>query len=240
MIEVAGRTRRWARRLSPVNVEVECGGQIHRVLLRRGKLVLEHHAIAAEAAAVALGAPSTECFEIYRSWRLRRQWETALQPRGPGFHQLYRRPPLPKPLADPLERGIIRSWERRAARGEDEVAEILQRAAWAKAEPALAASLSHAIARFEGGPPKRLELRIADLPEVTGAITPSESSLVVCVGRDWLRTVGLPRQALDGDCRFVVAAEPRLVVDWHPQGETGEASETGWTARLRTPAPTTR
>lgn len=231
MTGVAGRTRRWARRLTPVDVEVECGGHVHRVLLRRGKLVLEHHAIAAEAAAVALGAPSTECFEIYRSWRLRRQWETALQPRGPGFHQLYRRPPLPKPLSDPLERGIIRSWERRAARGDDEVAEILQRAAWAKAEPALAASFTDAVARFNGGPPKRLELTIADSPHATGRITPAESSLVVSVERNWLRTVGLPRQALDGDCRFVAAAEPRLVVDWHPEGE---ADEKAWTARLHT------
>lgn len=234
MTEAAGRTRRWARHLSPVTIQVECGGQVHHVLLRRGKLVLAHHAIAAEAAAVALGAPSTECFEIYRSWRLRRQWETALQPRGPGFHQLYRRPPLPTPLADPLERGIIRSWERRAARGDDEVGEILQRGAWAKADPALAASFSHAIASFNGGPPKRLELRIAEAPEVTGTITASESSLVVSVERDWLRTIGLPRQALDGDCRFVVVAEPRLVVDWHPEGE---ADEQVWTARLHPSTP---
>lgn len=219
--------RRWARRLAPVTVEVACGGENHRVLLRRGKVVLEHHVLGAEAAAVALGAPSPPCFEVYRSWRAREQWEIALQPRGPGFHQLYRRPPLPAPLLDPLERGIARSWERRAARDEGLAAYVLHRSIRAKAEPALATAFETAVRAVGGGPIKRLELSIGVAPWVSGKITPTESTLFVRVAPDWLRTVGHPRRSLDGQQRFVAAAEPSIkVVGWQATAE-GE-----WTSHL--------
>ena len=209
-----------------VDVEVACGGERHRVLLRRGKVVLVDHSIAAEAAAVALGAPSPACFDVYRSWRSREQWEIALQPRGPGFHQLYRRPPLPKPLHDPLERGIARGWERRSARGEGLAAYVLHRAVRAKAEPALSTTFEHAVRRLGGGPIKRLELAIGSSVWVQGTISPSESALVVRVTPDWLRRVGLPRLATH-ERSFVVAVEPRrLVVDWR------DADEDRWTAHL--------
>lgn len=221
--------RRWARRLPPVTVEVACGGDVHRVLLRHGKVVLEHHVLASEAAVVALGAPSAPCFEVYRSWRAREQWEIALQPRGPGFHQLYRRPPLPAPLLDPLERGIARSWERRAARDEGLANYVLHRAIRAKAEPALAAAFDAAVRAVGGGPIKRLELSIGPLLEVSGRITSTESTLLVRVAPDWLRTVGHPRRALDAQQRFVVAVavEPEVrVVSWQASAE-GE-----WTGHL--------
>ena len=218
--------RRWARSLPDMDVEVVCGGQHHRVLLRRGKVVLADHAIAAEAAAVALGASSPPCFEVYRSWRSREQWEIALQPRGPGFHQLYRRPPLPKPLLEPLERGIARGWERRAARGEGLAGYVLQRSIRAKAQPALDTAFGHAVRRFGGGPIKRFELAIGSSPWVQGTITAAESSLLVRVTPDWLRRVGLPRLATL-ERKFVVSVEPRrLVVDWR------EAGEGRWSAHL--------
>lgn len=218
--------RRWARTLPRVDVEVACGGETHAVLLRRGKVVLADHSIAAEAAAVALGATSPPCFDVYRSWRSREQWEIALQPRGPGFHQLYRRPPLPKPLLDPLERGIARGWERRAARGEGLAAYVLQRSARAKATPPLESALEQAVRRLGGGPIKRFELTFGSSPWVQGTITSTESSLLVRLTPDWLRRVGLPRMAtFEG--RFVVAVEPRrLVVDWR------EAGDGRWTAHL--------
>lgn len=210
---------RWARRLPKVDVEVACGGATHRVLLRRGKLVLADHSIAAEASAIALGATSPPCFEVYRSWRAREQWETALQPRGPGFHQLYRRPPLPKALLGPLERGVARGWERRAARGEGLAGYALQKALRAKADPALAKAFDVDVRRFAGGPIARLELAIGSTPWVQGTITPAESSLLVRVTPDWLRRVGLPRLATFEQA-FVVAVEPRrLVVDWRAAGE---------------------
>ena len=219
--------KRWARSLPRVDVSVSCGGETHRVLLRRGKVVLVDHSIAAEAAAVALGASSPPCFDVYRSWRSREQWEIALQPRGPGFHQLYRRPPLPKPLLDPLERGIARGWERRAARGEGLAGYVLQRGIRAKADPALAAAFEHAVRRLGGGPVARLELALGSSPWVQGTITPRESSLVVRVTPDWLRRVGLPRLATH-ERAFVVAVEPRrLVVDWQ------EAGDRRWRAHLR-------
>jgi hypothetical protein len=218
--------RRWARTLPRVDVEVVCGGATHRVLLRRGKVVLVDHSIPAEAAAVALGSPSPPCFEVYRSWRSRETWERALQPRGPGFHQLYRRPPLPKPLLDPLERGVARAWERRAARGEGLAGYALHRAVIAKAQPPLEAAFAHAVRKRRGGPVKRFELLLGSTPWVQGTITTAESSLLVRVTPDWLRRVGLPRLATNSE-RFVVAVDPRtLVVDWR------EAGDDRWTAHL--------
>lgn len=213
------RTRRWARSLPRADVEVRCGGSIHRVLLRRGKIVLADHVIAAEAVAMALGAPSTPCFDVYRSWRSREQWEIALQPRGPGFHQLYRRPPLPAGLGSALERGVVRGWERRAARGEAVAGYALQRALRAKAEPLLADAFRRAVLRHDGGPTKRLELAIGSEPSATGEITATNSSLLVRVQPDWLRTIGLPRLGAGASgADFVLAVHPaRLVVGWEPQ-----------------------
>lgn len=219
--------RRWARRLPRVEVDVACGDQTHRVLLRRGKVVLADHVLTAEVVAIALGAPAPACFEVYRSWRAREQWEIALQPRGPGFHQLYRRPPLPAALAPALELGIVRGWERRAARGDPAAGYCLQRAIRAKAEPALADAFRTAVLERDGGPTKRLELTIGASPSVEGEISATSSSLLVRVTHDWLRTVGLPRRAIGaGPTDFVVATAPRLVIDWHPRPDGG------FTARL--------
>lgn len=189
------------------------------MLLRRGRIALVDHAVVAEAAAVALGAPSPPCFDIYRSWRAREQWEIALQPRGPGFHQLYRRPPLPPPLLEPLERGIARGWERRAARDDAAARYALHRSIRAKAEPALASACTAAVRLAGGGPVKRLELAVGTEPWVSGRISPQETWLAVRVAPDWLRTVGHPRRALDGS-RFVAAVEPvGLVVEWRHAGD---------------------
>ena len=209
----------WARTLPRVDVEVDCGGATHRVLLRRGKLVLADHTIAAEAAVMALGASPPPCFDVYRSWRSREQWEIALQPRGPGFHQLYRRPPLPAGLGQPLERGIVRGWERRASRGEPAAGYALQKALRAKAEPMLANAFRRAVLDLEGGPTKRLELSIGPTPWVSGEITGTNSSLLVRVEPDWLRTVGLPRRNERSEgTDFVLAMTPkRLVLDWFPR-----------------------
>jgi hypothetical protein len=218
---------RWARRLPTVDVPVDCGVDRHLVRFRRGSIVLVDHSMTAEAAAVALGAPTNACFEVYRSWRSREQWEIALQPRGPGFHQLYRRPPLPKPLLEPLERGIARGWERRAARGEGLAGYVLQRAVRAKAEPSLESSFSHAVRRRDGGPIQRLELAIGPTPEARGTIDPNGSWLTVRVTPDWLRTIGLARRAVV-EREFVVSLSPvRLVVGWRADGPLGT-----WRAEL--------
>jgi hypothetical protein len=208
-----------------VDVEVRCGGATHRVLLRRGKLVLADHTLAAEAVAVALGAPAPACFDVYRSWRAREQWEIALQPRGPGFHQLYRRPPLPAGLGGALERGIVRGWERRSARGEGLAGYALQRALRAKAEPVLADAFRHAVRQRDGGPTKRLELTIGTTPWVSGEISSINSSLLVRVEPNWLRLVGLPRLGAGPSGRdFVLAVSPRrLVLDWYLDGAVHRA-----------------
>ena len=224
----------WARRLPRVDVDVPCSGTTHRVLLRRGKLVLADHVLAAEAVVAALGATPPACFDVYRSWRLREQWEIALQPRGPGFHQLYRRPPLPAGLAPALERGIVRGWERRAERDEPAAGYALQKALRAKAEPVLAAAFRRAVLERDGGPTKRLELSIGSTPWVQGEITTTNSSLLVRVEPSWLRTVGLPRFGAGASGHdFVLAVEPRpLVLDWQPRGE-------GFAARIVEASATT-
>ena len=227
MSELTIGADRWARRLPNVDVLVPCGGAEHVVRFRRGCLVLVDHSLTAEAAAVALGAPTNACFEVYRSWRAREHWDLALQPRGPGFHQLYRRPPLPKPLQEPLERGIARGWERRAARGEGMADYVLQRAVRAKAEPNLESSFLAAVRRLGGGPVERLQLTVGPSPQARGTIAPQGSWLVVRVTPDWLRNVGLPRRAVL-EREFVVALAPeRQVVGWREDGPLGT-----WRAEL--------
>ncbi len=209
----------WARTLPDVRVEVPCGGTTHEVRLRRGKLVLVDHVLASEAVTAALGGGTTPCFDVYRSWRAREQWEVALQPRGPGFHQLYRRPPLPAGLGSALERGIVRGRERRSGRGEAVAGYALERSLRAKAEPALADAFRAAVRHHDGGPTRRLELTIGPTPWASGDITGTNSSLLVRVEPDWLRTVGLPRLAAGPSGHdFVLAVRPaRLVLGWKPR-----------------------
>lgn len=60
---------RWCQGFPPVTIAVECGGAEHRVTWRRGKLVLEDHAITAEEALIALGGEPPVCLEIVEAWR---------------------------------------------------------------------------------------------------------------------------------------------------------------------------
>jgi hypothetical protein len=209
-------------------VTVACGGGLHLVRFHRGSIVLADHSLAAEAAAVALGAPAPACFDVYRSWRAREQWEIALQPRGPGFHQLYRRPPLPKPLQEPLERGIARGWERRAARGEGLAGYVQQRAVRANAEPALESAFSAAVRRLGGGRVQRLELTIGTSPAARGVISAAGCWLEVRVTPEWLRDIGLARRATL-DREFVAALDPVQVVTWREDAAAGT-----WRAELAT------
>jgi hypothetical protein len=204
-------------------VDVACGGATHRVLLRRGKLVLADHSLPAEAAAFALGAPPSPCFDVYRSWRSREQWEIALQPRGPGFHQLYRRPPLPKDLGVPLERGIARSWERRWARGEGLSGYVLKRALLGKAESSLETAFLGAVRRLDGGPVERLEIDVGPTAEARGSIDGRGSWLFVRVRPEWLREVGLTRRSLVDRSTFVVDVDPLTVVAWRADGAAWRA-----------------
>jgi hypothetical protein len=194
-----------------VDVAIPCGAGVHRVLFRRGNLVLVDHDVAAEATVAALGGTPPPCFDVFRSWRARDAWERALEPRGPGFHQLYRRPPLPAPLQLPLEAGIVRGWERRRARGDRHAGAMLTTAVHTKGEAALAAALRK-VAR---GRVERCAVEIGASPSATGRITSTSTTVTVRVTDDWWRTVGLPGAALDEHGRFVLAVRPKkLVLDW--------------------------
>jgi hypothetical protein len=193
-----------------VDVAVPCGDDVHRVLFRRGNLVLVDHHVAAEATIAALGGAPPPCFDVFRSWRARDAWERALEPRGPGFHQLYRRPPLPGPLQLPLEAGIVRGWERRRARGDRHADAMLTTAVRTKGEAALAAALR----KRTRGPIERCSVEIGATATATGRMTPASTTITVRVRDDWWRTVGLPGLALDEHDRFVLALRPNRVLDW--------------------------
>lgn len=62
-------TCRWCDDLPDVAADMDCGGQRHRVLWRRGKLVLEDHDLLAERTLVALGAEPPLCVELLDAWR---------------------------------------------------------------------------------------------------------------------------------------------------------------------------
>jgi len=213
--------RRWTQDLGNVSVAVDCGGARHVVRLHRGQLVLVDHVIAAEAAVMAFGGKPPPCFEVLRSWRARSAWERALEPRGPGFHQLYRRPPLPPELQLPLECGVIRSWERRRARGDRDATRAIDTAITTQAATALAAALRLALLQAGGGPVERCTIEVARAgaapsrpPSVSGFMTRASTSVTVRLQDDWWRTVGRPGLT-DGAGRFVAACHPEpLVVDW--------------------------
>ncbi len=62
-------TLRWARSLPEASATIACQGEWHRVRLHRGKLRLDHHDLAGEAALAALGGSPTPCFAVLLAWR---------------------------------------------------------------------------------------------------------------------------------------------------------------------------
>jgi len=60
---------RWYEGLPDVTAEFRCGGQRHRIVWRRGKLVLEDHDLLAERSLVALGSEPPLCVEVLDAWR---------------------------------------------------------------------------------------------------------------------------------------------------------------------------
>ncbi len=60
---------RWYEGLPDVTAEFDCGGQRHRIVWRRGKLVLEDHDLLAERTLIALGSEPPLCLEVLDAWR---------------------------------------------------------------------------------------------------------------------------------------------------------------------------
>jgi hypothetical protein len=66
------RSLRWYEGLADVTAELPCGGQPHRIVWRRGKLVLADHDLLAERTLMALGSEPPLCVEVLDAWcRLR-------------------------------------------------------------------------------------------------------------------------------------------------------------------------
>jgi hypothetical protein len=63
----------WRVAVDDVTAEVECGGSIHTVVWRRGKLVLVDHDLQSEATMVALGGEPPPCVQVLYAWRRARR-----------------------------------------------------------------------------------------------------------------------------------------------------------------------
>ena len=71
----AARSRRWFDGLPPVTVKTRCGGRLHRITWRRGKLVLEDHDLLSERSLTALGSEPPACVQVLDAWRRMRSPE---------------------------------------------------------------------------------------------------------------------------------------------------------------------
>lgn len=60
---------RWFEGLPDVAAELHCGGQAHRIVWRRGKLVLADHDLLAERSLMAFGSEPPLCVEVLDAWR---------------------------------------------------------------------------------------------------------------------------------------------------------------------------
>ena len=58
----------WYQALDPVTVRVRCGGEVHRVTWRRGRLVLEDHNLTAERSLAAFGGVPCPCMAVFDWW----------------------------------------------------------------------------------------------------------------------------------------------------------------------------
>lgn len=69
-----GSRERWCHHLPEASVLVECGDAAapHRVVWRRGKLVLENHDLSAERVLGALGGEPCICVELLEAWNVLR------------------------------------------------------------------------------------------------------------------------------------------------------------------------
>lgn len=64
----AGRPARWYDGFGPVALPVRCGGDDHRISLRRGRVVLEDHGLTGERALAALGTKPWPCMALLAAW----------------------------------------------------------------------------------------------------------------------------------------------------------------------------
>jgi hypothetical protein len=68
LIGLMPRTPRWYDSLPEATATVECGGEMHRITWRRGKIVLEAHDLTAERAMMAFGGDMCTCMRVLEVW----------------------------------------------------------------------------------------------------------------------------------------------------------------------------
>ena len=183
--------KRWFDAVEPVTVEIECGDDgRHRVSWRRGKVVLHDHSLRDEEVMLALGGAPPPCVALLLSWRDSPAWERACRPQPPGFVRRLPPPALPGDLDGVRKLGVVRSWERRWARGgHPDTAEDLYRVLRQRALRPLTTYLDATRRQKGGGAITFAEIRLAehaDQPRVDGRIEPAKSSLVVALHPSWM------------------------------------------------------
>lgn len=101
---------RWYRGMPRVAVDVECGGEVHEVVWKRGRLAIDHHDIAAERALEALGGEPTGCLDLYRRWRelcaTTKPTDAITEPTSIGLRSTSRAPSPASQALDELPPGL--------------------------------------------------------------------------------------------------------------------------------------
>ena len=226
------RRDRWCHHVEAAEAVIDCTGERHRVVWRRGKLILVDHDLAAEDAMMALGGEMPACVKALRLWRNLHTWAmgteifTQLQSRlgddallGPGE------------LAAAHQLGLVLTWERAWRRGSyyTDHERLLATVLRAKAQGPLREHLRHWM-KLHGS--RRISgtaievARSAASADVTGDMDSVGVRATVALPARWLVEVwarGLP--VVDGT--FVLGVEP-----------TSEATRLQVTAVAWEPHPT--
>jgi hypothetical protein len=105
------RTPRWYDPLPEVAATVDCGGEPHRVIWRRGKIVLEDHDLNAERGMVAFGGELCPCMRVLEVWVKQFRMPPDLFGHMPTWlgDQAFL---VPTELALPRRMAMVLSWER--------------------------------------------------------------------------------------------------------------------------------
>lgn len=104
---------RWCHHVETAVATLECGGAQHRILWRRGKLVLEDHDLGAEQAMLGFGGEMPVCLRTLVLWRNLHSWAMSAELLDQMQHRLGTEALFgPGDLARVHQLGLVLTWER--------------------------------------------------------------------------------------------------------------------------------